>query len=149
MCQSLSSIYLHAVFSTKGRLPLLVDPGLRRDLHAYVAAVSTKLDCPAIQVGGWHDHVHLLVRLGKQITVADWMREVKRVSSALMKERDQRFNWQSGYGLFSIHAKEIPSVTGYIRNQEAHHRQVSFQDELRSLMAEHGVEWDEDFIWRD
>lgn len=147
MAQSLSSIYLHAIFSTKQRHPFLQDPALRREVHAYLAGVSKRLDCPAVLIGGVEDHVHSLVRFGKGTTVADWMREIKRLSSGFVKQHDPDFAWQAGHGLFSVTPSDLPRVTAYIASQEEHHRKVSFQDEFRQLMREQGIELDERYVW--
>ena len=104
MPQSLSSVYLHAVYSTLGRAPHLSDPEFRARVHAYIAEVSNRLKCPAIEVGGTEDHVHVLARFGKGITISDWLKETKRVSSVFIKETYPSFAWQAGYGSFpSIH----------------------------------------------
>jgi putative transposase len=58
-----------------------------------------------------------------------------------------RFGWQDGYGAFSVGASEIEAVRAYIAGQEAHHRKVTFQEEYRALLQEHGVEYDERFLW--
>lgn len=116
-------------------------------MHAYLAGVSKKLCCPAIEIGGIEDHVHLLIRFPRTMTVADWFKEVKRVSSAFAKERDPRFAWQSGYGAFSVDGSGLDPVIHYIRTQEDHHRKFSFQDEFRKLLREHGIKWDENYVW--
>jgi REP element-mobilizing transposase RayT len=147
MPQSLAAIYLHAIFSTKNRSSFLSDEGFRRELFAYTAEVSNRLECPAIEVGGVADHLHILARFGRGITVSDWMREVKRISSTFVKTRDPEFSWQAGYGVFSVSAPHVEIVRAYIVGQEEHHRTVSFQDELRRIMTEHGVVWDEKYFW--
>jgi putative transposase len=148
MSQSLSSVHLHAVFSTKNREPFLADTGLRVEAHAYLAEVTKRLDCPAIVVGGVEDHVHLLVRFSRTITIADWLRETKRVSSGFLKQRDSSFAWQSGYGAFAVEVGRLEVVSSYIMRQEEHHERVSFQDEFRLILSEHGIEWDEQFVWK-
>ena len=147
MSQSLSSIYLHAVFSTKERQPFLVDSRFRKEVFAYIAEVSKRVNCPPVEVGGFDDHVHVLVRFGKTISVADWMKEIKRVSSGFVRERNPEFAWQTGYAVFSHNASDVEVVRDYIRNQEEHHRVVNYQVELRKLMSEHGIEWDEKYFW--
>ena len=105
MPQSLSAVYLHLIFSTKNREPWLADPALRDEAHAFLGGDSKQLDCPPVIVGGVADHVHLLVRVGRGITQSDWVKELKRVSSRWLKERDARmagFAWQGGYGVFSV-----------------------------------------------
>jgi hypothetical protein len=71
MPQSLSAVYIHLVFSTKDRRPLLRDKPTRDALHSYLGGVSKQLDCPPILVGGVEDHVHLLARFGRTITQAE------------------------------------------------------------------------------
>lgn len=147
MPQSLSAVYVHAVFSTKNRHPFLADDDLRRDTHSYIAGITKRLECPALEIGGVSDHVHMLVRLTRTITIADWMKETKRVSSSFLKEMDKEFAWQAGYGAFSVSTTDVDKITHYIRSQEEHHRTISFQDEFRQLLREHGVEWDEKYVW--
>jgi putative transposase len=147
MPQSHASVYLHAVFSTKDRNPFLTEKDLRIRTHAYIAGVSKAIDCPPVEVGGVDDHVHALVRFSRTISIADWLKEIKRKSSAFVKEHHQGFAWQGGYGVFAVEAGSVDRVVEYIRKQEEHHRKVSFQDELRQIMSEHGVQWDERYMW--
>ncbi len=102
MPQSLSAVYIHLVFSTKHRLPLLRDEVLRKDLHSFLGGTSKTLGCPPILVGGVEDHVHLLARLGRTITQAEWVKELKRVSNLWLKTECglADFEWQGGYADF-------------------------------------------------
>jgi putative transposase len=160
MPQSLSAVYLHAVFSTKQRRPFLRDLGLRSSLHGYLGAISKKLECAPLRIGGVEDHVHILARLSRTITQADWIKELKRASSLWVKEQplappspdgptapQSEFSWQAGYACFSVSVSNLEIVTSYIENQEEHHRKISFQDELRILLKKHGETWDEQYVW--
>jgi putative transposase len=147
MPQSFAAVYLHAVFSTKDRAPYLAEPGLRRDMHAYLVEVSKRLECPMIEIGGVEDHIHALVKFSRTTSIADWMRETKKASSAFGKSRLPSFGWQQGYGVFSVDERGLDAVRAYIQTQEDHHRKVSFQDEFRRILIEHGLEWDERYIW--
>ncbi len=150
MPQSLVQIYLHIVFSTKGRRPLLTDKNLCNRLHAYLAGTCRNLKCPALIIGGVEDHVHILCRYGKTIEVAELLRELKRSSSVWVKEQDKRlsdFQWQAGYGAFSVSPSHLPALTEYIANQEEHHATESFQDEFRRLCKRYGVELDKRYVW--
>src|SRR5258707_5673145 len=73
MPQALSAVYIHLVFSTKARRPFLRDKALRESLHAYMGAISKRLECIPLIVGGAEDHVHLLCRLSRTITQAEWV----------------------------------------------------------------------------
>ena len=150
MPQSLSAVYLHLVFSTKDRHPFLRDPSLRAETHAYLGGISKQLDCTPIIIGGVDDHVHILARHARTIAQADWVKELKRVSSLWIKQRDpslRDFAWQSGYGIFSVSASNLETVERYIANQEEHHRKTTFQDEYRAFLKRHAIPWDEKYVW--
>lgn len=150
MPQSLAQIYLHIVFSTKDRRPFLTDSTIRNDLHSYLGGTCNRLDCPVLRVGGVSDHVHILCRLGRTISVADLIRELKRDSSQWVKQRHADLNdfyWQNGYGAFSISPTHVEQVCHYIANQEQHHQTISFQDEFRRLLTKYRLSWDERFVW--
>lgn len=147
MPQSLSSVIVHAVFSTKNRVPHLADADLRAEAFAYIGGVSKALQCPPIAVGGHSDHAHVLAYLARTSAVSDWVKELKRVSSVFLSQRIDDFAWQTGYAAFSVDPSSVDQVAAYIRHQEDHHRKVSFQDELRALLREHGLDWDERYLW--
>ncbi len=85
MPQSLSAVHVHIVFSTKGRRPFLRDRDKRIELHKYLGGISKHLDCPALAIGGVADHVHLLVRLGRSMSQAELVKELKRASNLWLK----------------------------------------------------------------
>jgi REP element-mobilizing transposase RayT len=149
MPQSLSKLYVHLIFSTKHREPLLLST-VRGPLYAYLATLLKNEDCPALKVGGAFDHVHSLFRLSKNLALAEAVEEVKTSSSKWIKTQDralQSFHWQSGYGGFSVGPAEVDSVAAYIEGQQEHHRVVSFQEEYRKFLQEYGVEYDERYVW--
>lgn len=147
MPQSHSAVYVHGVFSTKQRSPFLADPQVRSDCHAYIAGISKNVGCAPIIVGGVEDHVHILASLSRTCSQAAWMQEIKQSSSSWMKERVNEFSWQAGYGVFSVSQNQLDIIRSYIANQEEHHRKVNFQDELRAILTEHDLAWDERFLW--
>ena len=150
MPQSLSAVYIHLVFSTKDRKPFLRDRAKRDELHAYLGGISKTLECPTLIVGGVEDHVHLLARFARTITQAEWVKELKRISSLWLKEQGPAFDdfhWQNGYADFSVSQSNLDQVSEYIANQEIHHQKMSFQDELRQLLRKHEIEWDERYVW--
>lgn len=119
MSQSLSQIYLHVVFSTKDRAPFLTDTPFRERTHAYLVGICNNLECPSIMVGGVADHVHILCRLSKNLAVADFLRELKRDSSKWIKVEMPRlrdFQWQAGYGTFSVSPSHMEDLKNYIAN---------------------------------
>lgn len=150
MPQSLSSVHIHLVFSTKNREPFLWDETLQQEMHAYLGGISKKLDCPPVIVGGTEDHVHLLCRLTRTMSQADWVKEIKRVSSVWIKHRNSSlasFAWQGGYGAFSVSASAIDKTCRYIADQPEHHKKQTFQDEYRAFLRKHNMAWDERYVW--
>jgi REP element-mobilizing transposase RayT len=149
MGPSLSKLSAHLVFSTKHREPLLLRPPRGR-VHAYLATVLKNLDSPARKIGGVSDHVHVLFRTSKNHALADVVEAVKTSSSRWIKAQSpalRSFNWQSGYGSFSLSHSEVEAVAEYIDRQEEHHRTVSFQEEYRKSLQTYGVEYDERYVW--
>lgn len=150
MPQSLSAVYVHLVFSTKERRAFLRDKALRDARHAWMGGVSKQLDCAPVRIGGVEDHVHALARLGRSISQADWVKELKRVSNLWLKDQGRElsdFQWQAGYAAFSVSQSKLAEVAAYIENQEAHHRKQTFQDELREFFRRHEIEFDERYVW--
>ena len=150
MPQSFAQVYLHVVFSTKNRSPFLQDSAIREEAHKYLGGTCNNLGCPILRAGGVADHVHILCRFGRTITIADLVRELKRESSQWLKTKSpalSQFYWQAGYGVFSVSPDGVEALRAYIANQEEHHRAECFQDEYRRLLKEHGLEWDEKYVW--
>ena len=147
MPQSLAKILVHVIFGTKNREPT-IHPRVRSELHAYVTGILRNLRCPSIQTGGTADHLHTLLVLARTQNIADVVEEMKKSSSAWMKQRGVKdFFWQAGYGAFSIGESQAAAVTRYVAGQEAHHCRQSFQDEFRQFLKRYGVAYDERYLW--
>lgn len=150
MPQSLAKILIHTVFSTKDRRPFLRDQTVREELHRYLGGILHNQDCQPVIVGGVEDHVHLLSTLSRTCAPAEMVKEIKRGSSIWLKTKGPEladFAWQNGYGIFSIGFSQIETVKTYIAAQEEHHKEVSFQDEFRSLLKRYEIEFDERYVW--
>jgi REP element-mobilizing transposase RayT len=149
MSQSLAKNTIHLVFSTKARRPWLHER-VRPRLYAYLSGIFEQWESPAIVIGGYEDHVHALFLLSKNHPLKKVVEEVKKGSSKWIKTVSADlagFSWQNGYGAFSVSESNIADVTRYIERQPDHHRRMTFQDELRQLLARHGIEADERHVW--
>ncbi len=149
MPQSLAKNLIHLVFSTKERRPLLEDT-VRQELHNYAGGILKDLDSPAIIMNSVPDHVHILFNLHRTKALADVVMETKRGTSKWIKTKGNQFTlfqWQNGYGAFSISQSAVDDVLAYIRNQAEHHRKVSFQDEFRTFLKRYEIEFDERYVW--
>ena len=150
MSQSLSQIYLHVIFSTKERRPFLKNPAPRHAMHKCLAKISNDLKCPCIEAGGVEDHAHVLSRLSKTMSASEFVKELKRGTSAWVKDAFpdlQAFYWQNGFGAFSVSPSHIDALQKYIQEQEQRHRRESFQDEFRRLLRKYEIEFDERYVW--
>ena len=119
-------------------------------MHAYLATVLRNHECETLIVGGVEDHVHALLALSKNYSIADIVKEIKISSSRWVKEKSptqKKFGWQRGYGAFSVSQSNLDDVTRYIERQEEHHRRVTFQDEYRAFLKKYCVEYDERYVW--
>jgi REP element-mobilizing transposase RayT len=146
MPQSLSLVIVHLVFSTKNRVPCLTQQ-ITEELYPYLATISRNAGCECYRIGGMPDHVHLAIRLSRTVTIADLVEELKTTSSKWLKSRSPHFAWQRGYGVFSIAVRDLEALIAYIDDQDRHHRNDTFQDELRGLLATYGIEYDERYVW--
>lgn len=149
MGQSLAKNYIHIVFSTKYRQPLIHEP-VEHELHAYLGGICKSFECYPIKIGGYTDHIHILCMLSKKIALMKMLEEVKSHSSKWMKTKGddlKNFYWQDGYGAFSVNPSQVDTVINYITNQKEHHRRKTFQDEFRGFLKKYKVEYDERYVW--
>lgn len=149
MPQSLSNILVHLVFSTKNRESLIL-PEWEPELYAYMAGIHKHMGCPVLKIGGTENHLHILFRLERVVTVSQLLEEVKKSASRWIKNKDERlgrFAWQAGYGAFSIGMSNVKALEAYIAGQKEHHQRISFEDEYRALLRKYRVEWDEKYVW--
>ena len=149
MPQSLAAVYLHVIFSTKHREPGIA-PDVAPRLYRYFAGTARENGCRLLSVGGMPDHVHLLVSIGREITVAGLVRTVKAGSSRWIHDSFPAlagFAWQAGYGAFSVSRSRLQTVTRYIERQAERHRTRTFQEEYRELLVRHGIAFDERYVW--
>jgi len=149
MPQSLSSILVHLIFSTKDREPFIT-PAIEIELHPYMAQIFRTMKSPTLAINSVPDHVHVLFVLSRVITVADLLEEVKTETSKWIKTKGsafRNFHWQRGYGAFSIGESQVEDVKRYINRQKEHHRQVTFQEEYREFLRVYGVPYDERYVW--
>ncbi|MEZ5346222.1 MAG: IS200/IS605 family transposase [Pyrinomonadaceae bacterium] len=149
MPQSLVNQILHCVFSTKERRKL-ISPEIAERLYPYFGGIARKNKMKLIAVGGMKDHIHLLVSLPSTISISKAMQSLKGNSSKWMHETYPElklFEWQRGYGAFSIGVSDLERTTNYINNQAKHHKNHSFEDEYLAFVRKNGLEYDEKYVF--
>ena len=144
MSHTYTNLLTHVIFSTKGRAPLITT-ALHADLLAYMGGIVREIGGTLRAANAQPDHVHLLCCLPPTIAASDALRLVKTNSSRWV-HRERRmagFDWQAGYGAFSVSHSLAPSVVRYIGDQEKHHRRLTFQEELIAFLKKNGIAYDE------
>ena len=131
-----TQLYLHLVWATWDRLPLITDE-IEPRLYAAIAQKCRQLKCVPLAIGGVADHVHLLVRLHTTVAVATLAKEVKGSSSHLVTHEirpGEFFKWQGAYGAFTLRKEDVPVVQAYIERQKEHHAVGDLWDEWEQTM---------------
>ena len=142
MSHSFTAVRIHYVFSTKERMRV-IPKNVQPRLWAFIGGIARTNRMVPISIGGIEDHVHALIGLPAEMSVAKGVQLLKAGSSKFMNQSvsTARFEWQKGYFAGSVSSSMIKPTVAYISKQEAHHRKQSFEDELRELLEKHGVEF--------
>jgi putative transposase len=150
MSQSLSQIYVHMVFSTKNRINYLSEPKICDELYAYIVGILKNIGSEALIINGASDHIHILCTLPRSFNISNMIKEIKRSSSLWIKTKEIKlasFQWQAGYGVFSVSYKNLQSAKHYIENQQHHHKNLTFKEELIKFLRDHNMEINEKYLW--
>ncbi len=142
------SLYFHLVFSTKDRRPWIKESWEQR-MHACLGGQLRKLGGVGIAIGGDADHAHVLASLNAIHCPAYVVRDLKANSSAWVHNviGIRAFNWQDGYGAFTVNSSDVPATKKYIQQQKEHHSRKTFQEEYLELLKESGIEFNEKYLW--
>ena len=139
MSHSYVSNLMHCVFSTKNR-QRLIQPEFEERVWAFMGGIARANGMKALAVGGVEDHVHVLLSLPGTMPVAKGVQLTKAGSSKMIQATfTKSFEWQEGYGAFSIGVSQVKATVTYIRNQRAHHKRVDFREEFRTFLKKHGI----------
>ena len=135
MANTYTSLHFHIVYSTKNREPW-IESSIERRVWEYL--------------GGIEDHVHLVLGIPPKLSVSRAVQLLKGGSSIWIHKTFPnlaRFEWQDGYGAFSISKLQLPEVIEYVKNQREHHRVRGFKEEYREFLEKHGIDYDERYVW--
>jgi REP element-mobilizing transposase RayT len=142
MAHAYVKIWIHAVFGTKYREPLIT-PEIQKQVYRLIADELEALGCKLLAINGIPDHVHVLFLLNSQKSIAEVMKQIKGGSSYQINQQaltPNRFAWQTGYGAFSVSESGVAQVQQYIARQQEHHRQMPFHEEYERFLALHGLQ---------
>ena len=143
-----TQILYHIVFGTKYRIPCIKKDN-RTQLLKYIWGVLKHKKCHLYRVNGVDDHLHILTHIHPTVAVSSLIKDIKLSSNAFIK-KEKLFpafkGWQEGFGAFTHHFNEKDRLIEYIKNQEVHHRNETFKEEMKSLLQEHGIVYDEKYL---
>jgi putative transposase len=149
MPQSLVSLLVHVVFSTKHRANLIV-PEIEADLFAFMAGILKNHDSRLLAANGTANHVHLLIAQSKNVALSLLIQELKKSTSKWIKARGEKFKnfqWQDGYGAFSIGESNVQVLKQYIARQKEKHQKKSFENELVEFLRKYKINFDGKYVW--
>ena len=145
---SFRQILYHIVFGTYNREQTLTEEH-HEALYRYIWGTINKRNCVLYRINGTNDHIHILSDLHPTIALSDYIKEIKTASNIWMKNSGllPHFkSWAEGYCAITYNLKDKNKIINYIKNQKEHHRKVSFADELKQLLTENGIEWNERYL---
>lgn len=135
------------VFSTKNRINL-IQPEFENELYPYICGIVRGQKGEVLEIGGTMNHVHLIALFHPSVSMSDMMRYIKGGSSKWIHEKGaSMFQWQRGYGVFSVSESLAEQVDRYIKNQKSHHEKYSYEKEFLLLLEKHKVKYDDKYIW--
>jgi len=150
MANTYSQVYLHFVFSVKGR-QCLIPSKCNDELQKYITGLVQNRSHKLLAINNVSDHLHLLVGFGTTCSMADFMSEVKAISSKFINEKGWikgHFEWQRGYGVFSYSHSQIDNVIQYIRNQQDHHKRKTFREEYLEMLQKFEIDYDDNYLFK-
>ncbi len=141
MSHSFNKIWIHAIWSTKERMPL-IHPTIENKLYNFISEQLREQGCPVRIINGMPDHVHCLFLLNPQKSIAEVIKQIKGSSSHFINQSNltiDKFSWQTGYAAYSVSESVIAKVFNYIQNQKQHHSIKTFQQEYEEFINLYGL----------
>jgi len=141
MPHSFNKLWIHAIWSTKDRLPF-IEPSIEKKVYEFMSSQFTESGCPVHIINGMPDHVHCLFLLNPQKAITEIIKQVKGSSSHWINAEQlirDKFAWQTGYAAYSVSESVLDKVYQYIVNQKQHHQKITFLKEYEEFIKVHGL----------
>lgn len=148
MANTYTQIHIQTVFAVQNRQSL-IKKDWEDELYKYLTGIIQNHNHKVLQINGMPDHIHILFGMRPTQSISDLLKQVKHDSSVWINDKsfaDKKFSWQSGYGAFSYSKRDVPNVIKYIKNQDDHHKSISFTDEYLKLLKEFEIDYDDRYI---
>ena len=149
MANTYTQLYVHIVFSVKGRHALIPEHH-KAELHKYITGIITNKKQKLIQINSMPDHIHILIGMTPDVALSRLVKDIKVNSTRFINQERWtvgQFAWQEGFGAFSYSHSQISEVAAYIENQETHHSRQTFRDEYLAFLERFGVVYDLKYVF--
>lgn len=149
MANTFSQIYIHLVFAVKGR-ENVINIKWKNELYKYICGIVNNNQQKVYAINGMPDHIHVLVSMKPSCLLSDLMRDIKASSSKWINTKGfvmGKFQWQEGFGSFSVSQSQLDKVIAYIDNQETHHKKLSFKEEYLDFLKSYKIEYEEKYVF--
>lgn len=144
MPHSFNKIWIHAIWATKERMPL-IHQNIEQKVYQYISEQLREQGCPVRIINGMPDHVHCLFLLSPQKSISEVIKQIKGSSSHFINQNNfiaEKFAWQTGYAAFSVSESIVEKVFEYIKNQKSHHQKRTCQQEYEEFLKLYRLEVD-------
>ena len=149
MADTYTQLYIHIIFSVKGRQPLILKE-YKDELHKYITGIITNKKQKMIQINSMPDHIHILVGITPDIAISDLVRDIKRNATQFINRKRWiagKFMWQEGFAAFTYSHSQLKDVIAYIENQEIHHSHKTFKEEYLELLKRFDVPYNPKYVF--
>ena len=150
MANTYTQLYFHIVFAVKGRTNL-INKDWQDDLYKYITGIVSNKEQKMMFINGMPDHVHLLIGTKPNCNLSDLLRDIKCNSSKWINKKQfikGKFDWQTGFGAFTVSQSQLNKVINYIEHQEDHHRNKSFKEEYIDFLKAYNIDYNDDYIFK-
>ena len=151
MANTYSQLYIHVVFAVKYRATLIL-PKWKPILYQYITGIISNNNQKLMVINGMPDHLHILIGLKPDCKLSDLIRDIKSNSSRWINHNNYvvgKFEWQNGFGAFTVGQSQIKTVVQYILKQEEHHRKKTFKEEYIDFLNAYNIEFKPEYIFED
>lgn len=151
MADTYTQLYFHVVFAVKGRKNH-ISKEWKTELYKYITGIISNKKQKLMIINGMPNHVHLLIGTKPTCNLSDLVRDIKANSSKWINEKrlvHGRFEWQAGFGAFTVSQSGVKNVIKYIKNQEEHHRKKTFREEYVAFLNAYEIEYKDKYLFDD
>ena len=151
MANTYTQLYVHVVFAVKGRTNL-ISKKWKEELYKYITGIITNKNQKLMIINGMPDHIHLLIGFKPDCSLSDLVRDIKANSSKFINEKKfipGNFEWQTGFGAFTVGQSQIEKVINYILTQEEHHKKKTFREEYIEFLNAYQIDFKTEYIFDD